>query len=307
MLAPKLNLGARKLGNENENLRRWALEGELKEFPVTMDTLKIQNIVKILLSAIFVLSAFGKAIDIPAAALPISQLFYLPAMPARIFIGALVLFELAIVVLLWRRPSLLLLIAPLGFAVVLIYSALKGVECGCFGALPFLKEFPVGGHVLLVLGIFTGIWFLAKSAHLEQKSTNRLGVVTIGALVLAFASVPFASDPAVGIADEAGERTVEMASVQQAVADGSAIIIDARDENQYLFGHIDDAINIYVDGDDIAAQVETHNLRERALILYCAGVHCDMAERLAEKLHNLGCQNIKIYPGGWEEWVLEGH
>ncbi|MCA9744030.1 MAG: rhodanese-like domain-containing protein [Deferribacteres bacterium] len=272
-----------------------------------MKTKNIQTAVRVLLSAIFVLSAFGKAIDIPAAALPISQLFYLPANLARIFIVALVIFELAVVLLLWKRPTLLLLIAPAAFAFVLVYSALKGVDCGCFGALPFLKEFPLGGHVLLVLGIFTGIWFLAKSGQLEPQSASRLGMVTIIALVLAFASVPFASSPATVIADEAGAGTVDMAGVQQAIAEGSAVIIDARDENQFLFGHIDGAINIYVDDDDIAAQVDAHKLRERALIVYCSSAHCDMAERLTEKLRTLGCQNVKIYPGGWEEWVLEGY
>lgn len=71
----------------------------------------------------------GSAADLTA--------FYLPANLARIFIVALVIFELAVVLLLWKRPTLLLLIAPAAFAFVLVYSALKGVDCGCFGALPF--------------------------------------------------------------------------------------------------------------------------------------------------------------------------
>jgi 3-mercaptopyruvate sulfurtransferase SseA len=49
--------------------------------------------------------------------------------------------------------------------------------------------------------------------------------------------------------------------------------------------------------------VNAHSLKNQAIIVYCSSAHCNVAEVLAEKLRELGCKKMSVYPGGWEEWV----
>lgn len=273
-----------------------------------MKTSNIDIIVKIMLSAIFVLSGIGKLIDIPASSFSIAQLFFLPKLVAQIFVVILSVIELGLAVLIWRWAPRTFLVVPVAFALVLGYSYWKGFDCGCFGSLPFLKEFPLVGHVLLISGIFLGLNYLTRTQNKKDSNlTAKMGLAAIAITILAFLTLPFTSGHSEAIADEPGDMIVDRTYVERAIAENSAVIIDARDEMQFLFGHIDGAINIYVDDDGVAELVEKHNLKEQALITYCAGVHCDMAERLTKKLQELGCRNVKIYAGGWEEWALESY
>ncbi len=101
----------------------------------------------------------------------------------------------------------------------------------------------------------------------------------------------------------AQNESVGRVDVKAAIANHSAVIIDARPDFQYELGHLPGAINIPYDSENLVKLINTHSLKNQALIVYCSSAHCNAAELLAEKLRGLGCTKVQIYPGGWEEWV----
>ena len=101
------------------------------------------------------------------------------------------------------------------------------------------------------------------------------------------------------------DLVVDMTYVKNAIAENSAIIVDARTPMQYAFGHIETAINISIDVEDLEGQVKAHDLAEKEVVVYCSSAQCDIAERMTQKLFEMGLTRVKVYAGGWEEWELE--
>ena len=134
--------------------------------------LSISNIgllTKLVFSIIFALSAIGKLIDPVAAALSLSRLFYLSPEVAQTVVILFSIIEIGIAVLVWWAwMARFILIIPLLFIGVLIHSYFQGIDCGCFGSLPFLSQFSISGHILLLIGMILSLWFLAKIRSLVQ-------------------------------------------------------------------------------------------------------------------------------------------
>lgn len=102
--------------------------------------------------------------------------------------------------------------------------------------------------------------------------------------------------------------TVDAETVLQHVEDGSALLIDARDPNEYQAGHLPGALNL---PDTTFAQTFTElgdSLpREVPLIVYCQGGPCDQSHHVLEDLSRFDFQNLILYPGGWNEWKQKGY
>ena len=96
--------------------------------------------------------------------------------------------------------------------------------------------------------------------------------------------------------------TVDRIAVEKAISKHNAVIIDARHAFQFELGHIPFALNIPYNTKNLNHIVQKHSLKNKWLIIYCSSVNCNAAEILAEKLLELGCKNVRVYPGGWEEW-----
>ncbi len=87
---------------------------------------------------------------------------------------------------------------------------------------------------------------------------------------------------------------------------GEALFVDSRSEDAFRDGHILGAINI-----PFAAhkekELDFHLLpQEITLVIYCDGSECQSSVGLAKALHRKGFSQIKVFFGGWEEWVKEG-
>lgn len=266
---------------------------------------KIRVLVQIALSGVLLIAAASKLLHPAEAAGSLQQLFGGPAVAAKGVVFLLGGLEVALAAAVWWRLPKWALAVPLLFAVVYGYSAWVGADCGCFGAFPGLRELSFPAHVALLAGMFFGMLSLLDRPAARPATPPAPGrrVLLTGLLSLlliagAAASLPFTVRPG-----PAGFTAVDLAYVRRAVETQRAVLVDARSEEQYLYGHIDSAINIPVDAPQLAALIEEYGIKNRQVIAYCAGSYCDMAERLAEKLRAAGCRNVKIYPGGWEEWV----
>ena len=85
--------------------------------------------------------------------------------------------------------------------------------------------------------------------------------------------------------------------------DSDTIFIDARLARDYKAGHLDGAISVPVDANDIKRLKATADIaKDSRIVLYCQSSSCPYAERVAIKLIADGFTDVSIYKGGWAEW-----
>jgi len=269
-------------------------------------------VIRIIISAIFIFSAIGKLIDPNAAALSVIRLLPISPELAKVSVFIWSIFEAGIAILIWWRVSSLLLAVPIVFWVMLLLSYFKGVDCGCFGSLPFFSQISISGHFLLLVGLFLGLYYLAavrevtndseqKNEEVKTGSLKWAGVGAVALMLAAFLPLPSPASKSQA-ANFSANNSVDRAYVEAAFSYQNIPIIDARSQAEFEFGHISGAINIPYKSGNIANLIEQHGLKNKSLIVYCSSARCNVASILANKLQNLGCENVKIYTGGWEEW-----
>ncbi len=87
---------------------------------------------------------------------------------------------------------------------------------------------------------------------------------------------------------------------------GNAVFLDSRAEEKYLEGHILGAVNIPFEGGEHIVEEQLPFPRETTLIVYCDGNECQSSVLLAKVLAELGFEDIRVFFGGWAEWVAAG-
>ena len=80
------------------------------------------------------------------------------------------------------------------------------------------------------------------------------------------------------------------------------LFIDARDESDYLVGHITGSINIPFEDFDNYKQKLDQISKEKPIVIYCAGTECDLSPLLANLLFERGYKQVYVFFGGWVEW-----
>jgi rhodanese-related sulfurtransferase len=95
---------------------------------------------------------------------------------------------------------------------------------------------------------------------------------------------------------------ISEAKVEQLLATDT-IFIDARLARDFKAGHLDGALSVPVDSNDVYRNQVTANIAKDAkIVLYCQSSGCQFAEKVAENLISDGFTNISIYKGGWMDW-----
>jgi len=97
--------------------------------------------------------------------------------------------------------------------------------------------------------------------------------------------------------------------------DREAVFIDARDPEDYIYGHIRGAVNVpydYLPYDDPEAYenywsglVDSIPFYKK-VITYCSGAECESSLFLGRELVARGYGNVSIFYGGWREWETAG-
>ncbi len=80
------------------------------------------------------------------------------------------------------------------------------------------------------------------------------------------------------------------------------MFIDARDEADFLAGHITKSINIPFDDFENHKQKLEQLSKEKPMVIYCAGTECDLSHLLANLLFEKGYKKVYVFFGGWIEW-----
>ena len=124
-------------------------------------------------------------------------------------------------------------------------------------------------------------------------------------------SNPVTAIPAAPPAEMAAHLTwklafeTDCADVQAALATGDPgfVLVEARGPAAFARGHIPGAINLW--HREITAERLAAFPPETLFVAYCAGPHCNGAERAALALARLG-RPAKVMPGGITGWLAEG-
>ncbi len=111
---------------------------------------------------------------------------------------------------------------------------------------------------------------------------------------------------------EPGQKTAEVSTeeLQQVLADGRAVVFDARPQLEWAVSHIPGALNVaprpgvpmsqYVS--DVAEVGRLTPRHETPIVLYCNGPYCGKSKRLAEELLAGGYTNVRRYQLGIPAW-----
>ena len=86
-------------------------------------------------------------------------------------------------------------------------------------------------------------------------------------------------------------------------AEPDFILVDVRSPDLFAAGHIDGAINI-PHGKMIASYMKRYP-SDKLFVVYCAGPHCNGADKGAVRLAGLGLP-VKLMIGGVTGWIDEG-
>jgi rhodanese-related sulfurtransferase len=82
-----------------------------------------------------------------------------------------------------------------------------------------------------------------------------------------------------------------------------ALFIDARYAYDFVAGHIRGAVSIPLHEFDKNHPILTVLPKDQMLVVYCDGVGCNSSAELAKMLHGFGYANVKVFFGGWNEWL----
>ncbi len=100
---------------------------------------------------------------------------------------------------------------------------------------------------------------------------------------------------------------IEIGALKKYFDAKAAVIIDARDKEDFAEGHIAGAINIpYHEAISDPARLQALDTAGRPIITYCGGGTCEVSLTVAEELIYAGHNRIAVYTGGFSEWAEAG-
>ena len=145
------------------------------------------------------------------------------------------------------------------------------------------------------------------------KTLVQAGVVGLATTIMMVASVDVVSAQSSvyqAILAEPNQKTQEVSTdeVRRVLADGSALLIDARKRSEYVAGHIAGAKNAALEPGSppatFLAAVErlVDGNKAKPLVLYCNGQYCQASRQLSEQLVGAGFTNVRRYQLGIPMW-----
>jgi rhodanese-related sulfurtransferase len=116
----------------------------------------------------------------------------------------------------------------------------------------------------------------------------------------------FARSPRLKVSQRADIPTPSMINRDQAKSfydSSSAVFVDARHDFDFKLGHIKGALNVPLKDYDVAKNALSAIPKDRMIIAYCDGAGCNSSIELSVRLMKDGYKNVRIFFGGWREWV----
>lgn len=101
-------------------------------------------------------------------------------------------------------------------------------------------------------------------------------------------------------------RIISLEQLQRLREEGSGILLDARNPDEFSKGHIKGALNIpYM---EVAAYFEqiVQFPQDTLVIVYCTNPDCYLGRGLIKFMRDFGLSNIVLYDEGWDAWKDAG-
>jgi rhodanese-related sulfurtransferase len=104
-----------------------------------------------------------------------------------------------------------------------------------------------------------------------------------------------------------GLAAITLPEARVALAEGTALFLDAREPDQYAVGHIPGAVNLPAyEFDDYFPQAVERIEEASCLIVYCDGAECSDSIQVAERLREFGFSSIFVFEAGHRAWTEAG-
>ena len=127
-------------------------------------------------------------------------------------------------------------------------------------------------------------------------------------------SDPMAVDVAAGSSDLPEipdlDRPIQIGldAVKRLVDADAAVIVDAREADEFAAGHLPGALSMPYD--EVSAEperMENLDAGGRPIVVYCGGGACELSLNLAHSLVGVGHGRVLVFMGGYPEWVNAGY
>lgn len=145
----------------------------------------------------------------------------------------------------------------------------------------------------------------------SRRSALALGAIALAAFVDAVPGARLAAAQSVPARPGWYPQQVDTAFVKQYAVlpkREDVTIVDARPAaRKYDIGHIPTAVNMPDSQFEQLAPKLLPREKSQLVIFYCDGPECILSHNAAFKAEKLGYTNVRVYPGGFPEWVQAGN
>lgn len=114
----------------------------------------------------------------------------------------------------------------------------------------------------------------------------------------AYAEKPTAPQHINGATNLSAEQVVDLI-----LANPDLVIIDARKKDEYIKGHIENAVSQMDTTMSKEILAELVPAKDTPVLFYCNGVRCMRSTNAAQKAISWGYSSIYWFRGGWVEWL----
>lgn len=102
-------------------------------------------------------------------------------------------------------------------------------------------------------------------------------------------------------------QLIDEKAARKHFGNGDAVFVDARSREDYDKSHVEGAVFLGPENvEERFASVQALLHEKSKIVLYCHGPECDMAERVAEFLGQVGYRNMTIMSAGYSAWERAG-
>lgn len=93
---------------------------------------------------------------------------------------------------------------------------------------------------------------------------------------------------------------ISIDQAKELIKSGEATILDIRDPESFMRGHIQDSIHV---SNDNVEEIVNGKDKTKPLIIYC--YHGNSSKNAAEYFYNMGFEQSYSVDGGFEEWKFK--
>lgn len=126
-----------------------------------------------------------------------------------------------------------------------------------------------------------GIPLLRTARHIEQAADSSIQQSSTAAQPLA----------------------IDVSQAADIFREGKAIFIDARHKDEFIQGHIPNAICIPFKELEKNPQLIANISKDALIVSYCGGIECELSKDLGFKMAEMGYSKVRIFFGGFREWT----